>query len=185
MAEQLGVYLAGTQVVINPGNAGQIVDANSDTLVVTEENSSETVVAEADPSAPQVLKVHTGYEGSEWYSDTRAITTSSALTISIASFDVEVDKSISVRAFVTGRRATNDASCMFVIYGNAYNDGGTSLEILAYPVVQLTSANASDVTVTIVSEDSSDTLDVRVSGQNAQTWYWVGKFETLAIATDV
>lgn len=144
---------------------------------------AETAAVIARPSEQQ-LKTHSGYTGSEWHSKTYVVTTTDATETLIASISIPSGYALSVFAYVLAGRSTDDASATILHIGSTFNNAGT-VDTTNWPSASTSAltAGAAGIATRMQGNNTTDKMDVFVTGIAAETWYWVAKVDYMAINT--
>lgn len=162
MSQQLGAVLVKPHLHLRPDTGGKIIVDGA----ITEE---------------VFLKSHNNYNSSGVHKKTFAVSTADNTATVIASIAVPVGFALAVRAFVIGMQDDASDASTFTGLGVGTNAAaatamkGTAL----YQVVE--SAGGTDFTIT--ANDTTDSLELKVTGVAAENWAWVASVEYQFIKT--
>ena len=165
MAHEIGAFMAGPHLKLQPGTNGQII---TDTGV-------------SFGGGEQLLKNHAGYTGSGVYRGTAAVSTTNNTATVIKAIAVPLGYGISVRARVLGFQDDGTDASTYTLIGAATNNAGTTA-MKGTALYQVVESNAS-CDCTITANDTDDTVEIKVTGITAENYAWICEYQYLLVKT--
>ena len=155
MANEFGAFLSGGNLILRPNTT-----ANANAKVCLENNAQER----------QTIKTHNGYTNSGMVNETYVVSTTDNTATVIASIPAPVGYACSARFPVMGiQDDATDAVCYTGIGCCTNNAGTTAMKGTA--LYQVVESNAS-ADCAFNANDTSDTLEIKVTGITAENWAW-------------
>lgn len=165
MANEIGAFMAGPHLKLQPGTNGQII---TDTGV-------------SFGGAEQGLKLHAGYTNSGAFRGTAAVSTTNNTATVIKAIAVPSGYAISVRAQVLGMQDDYTDASTYTLIGAATNNAGTTA-MKGTALYQVVESNAS-CDCTITANDTDDTVEIKVTGITAENYAWICEYQYLLVKT--
>jgi hypothetical protein len=164
MAAQTGVFVDNGHVRLVPESGKQII----------------TEAALIDKLA---TKTHSGYANSERIVESRSLNTTDATVTTIFTRAVPLSSILAVQAFVVGKKnGANADGIVSFKYQAVTNNAGTVAVVGTTGGSDLENASGTPA-VTIVANDTTDSIEVKVAGIAAETWSWVAHIESVIVTT--
>ncbi len=150
MSNEFGAFMSGVNLVLRGRSGGKVIGEN-----VFEQFK---------------LKQHNGYEGSELKYISGAVSTSGSTATAIITIPVASGKSCHGVFLVGGKQADESDATSALVIGAGVNAAGTTA-VKGTQSVTIVESDAS-TNVTLVADDSADTLVLKVTGIAAEDWLW-------------
>lgn len=164
MAEQTGVFVDNGHVRLVPESGKQII----------------TEAALIDKLA---TKTHSAYANSECIRESSAISTTDATATVIFTKACPLSSVLAVKAFVVGKRIGANADGLVSFkYQAVTNNAGSTAVVGTTGGSDLENSSGTPA-VTIVANDTTDSIEVKVAGIASQDWSWVAHIESTIVTT--
>jgi hypothetical protein len=164
MAAQTGVFVDNGHVRLVPESGKQIITdgANIDKVHI---------------------KTHSGYANSELRQESASATITGNTATTIWSRACPLSSTLGVKAFIVGKKtgASADGLVSFK-YQAVTNNAGTTAVVGTTGGSDLESSGGTPA-VTIVANDTTDAIEVKVAGISAEEWNWVAHIESFIVTT--
>ena len=165
MANEIGAFMAGPHLKLQPNTNGQIITDSGVTFGGSE----------------QGLKLHAGYTGSGVYRGTAVVSTTGNTATVIKAIAVPSGYGISVRAQVLGFQDDASDASTYTLIGAATNAAGTTA-MKGTALYQVVESNAS-CDCTITANDTDDTVEIKVTGITAENYAWICEYQYMLVKT--
>lgn len=140
-----------------------------------------TQLVEEVTGSAKTLKFHSGYAGSGTIERTIAATTTDATATVVLATAVPTSGCVGVQVFASAKRVgANADGLVAAIYNAATNNAGT-VALVGSTGGSNVENSAGAPAVTIVANNTNDTIDVTVTGISAETWAWVLFIRTISV----
>lgn len=159
MATQYGAFLAGLNLVLRALSGGRIIVENAFSQILLQTHNSS--------AASQVIK-----------KSLEPITTADATATVITSVPVALGSAVGGKVTIIGKKTGAADSYVGTYQFAGVNNGGTTAEIAAESAMGTVQENSAGTpAVTVVANDTTDTLEIKVAGIAAESWKWTGVIE--------
>lgn len=122
--------------------------------------------------ASLVLRNFAGYAGASPRISTRAVTTEDATATNIWSLSVPLSGIVGVAALVTGKRVGTTADGVVAFLYNAATNAAGTVAVVGTTGGSTLENSSGTPAVTLVANDTADTIELKVAGIAAQTYSW-------------
>lgn len=179
MAEKSGVEQSKLLTTVKSTLGDIVLQADTSGRSISSVIGGQLV--ESLSSGVRFFKSHTGYSQSGAYSKTYAVSTTDNTATVLASISVPSGYAVSVRCHVVGMQDDmTDAACYTAI-GCATNNAGTTA-MKGTALYQVVESNAS-CDATITANDTTDAIELKVTGITAENWAWTAQVQYLIVKT--
>lgn len=137
-------------------------------------------------SGDWLLKSHTAFTGSGIHIKTFGVATADATVTTIASIACPLSTTLQVLAIVCGKKVGTSADAFVGIsHQGVSNAAATTAVIGTTTVVSTLENSAGTPLITMVANDATDALEVKVTGIAAENWAWTAIciYQLVATAT--
>jgi hypothetical protein len=166
MAQEFGAFLSGVNLILRALSGGRVImESAFSRLLVKTHNAAVTVA------------------GNMTVETIEPIVTADATATVIKSIPVALNTVVHGVVRIVGKRTgTADGISTETIFGFVNNAGTTAA--LATAINRVMENSAGTPALTVVANDTNDTLDITVAGIAAQNWTWSGyvEYQTLTYA---
>lgn len=142
------------------------------------------VIAEVDdPTLGRGLKHHSGYAGSTFYEKTVAITTTDATATVIFTKAVPLSSTLGVWVQAIGKKVGANADGIVSNKFQAVTNNAATVAVVGTTGGSDVENSSGTPAVTIVANDTTDAIEVKVTGIAAETWAWVAKITVAQVTS--
>lgn len=155
MATEFGTPLIGPHLALRPdtANGGQIL-------------------TDLAPFASLALKTHVAYAGSFLGLESRSLTTTDATATVIFTKSVPLSTTLGVWVLTVGKKVGANADGIVSFKYNACTNNATTVAAVGTTGGSDLENSSGAPAVTIVANDTADTIEVKVAGVASETWAW-------------
>lgn len=152
MSAQAGMYKSGLNFILKAFSGGRFqVESFFESLL---------------------LKQHQGYDGSDLKYISAAITTTDNTATALITIPVASGKSVHGIFLVGGKQDDETDATSALVIAAGTNNGGTTAVKGTQSVTIVESASSTDVT--LVADNSADTIVLKATGISSENWLWTG-----------
>lgn len=172
MAEKYGCEVSKDLVVIRSPKDIDFCSESATGQVTTTLNG--VVVEGRNASGVRRFKSHSGYAGSDLFEQTVAVTTTDATATNILSVACPISTTLGVWVQIVGKKVgANADGIVSQKFQAVTNNAGTVAVVGTTGGSDVENASGTPA-VTIVANNTADTIEVKVTGIAAETWAWAG-----------